>query len=962
MRAISSVLSVLVAALLSILLAPTGASGAPLTGWPQATSDLKANPDVTFGQLPNGLRYAIRHNDKPAGAVSMRLVIEAGAMQETHDQEGIAHLIEHMAFRGTTHVADGEIMKTLQRLGSRPGADANAATGPTSTTYQFDLSRPDATSVETALGFLREIAGEISFSQAALDTERNVVLAEGRQRAGPGLDASLALLAAQFPGHPYTRPTIGRTEVIEAATPVQLRAFYDAYYRPERAVVVVVGDVDPAVIEAKIKALFADWRGRGPAGTDPGPYAPTGRPSTIATFAEAGAPPASLSMTWAPPYSPPDWTRAGRIEARIWAIGEAALSSRIFEMKRAANDPFVSGGAGLYWIPGVARGQSLRAGGVTDLPATIRILTDARRQVMAQGLTQPEIDFIVAQTREALRLAAAGHPNPPFMSWSQVIASRLAEEAASGEIDLSDQQQLDLFEAAAKGLTADRVNQALRARFAGEGPVIVLTSGAPALADKGGVQTLLASAEAASLAVYEPPKTPAWTHSSFGPPGQLAERRHVDDLDVTMARFENGVRLTVKPLKTSPGQVEIIVRFGHGRLDQPRDRVDSSDWSMNLLQMGGLTDLKPEDVSRTLVGHQVARSAGSDDDAFTIGTPSLMSPSVPAEDLDLELQYLTATLTAPGWRSDSWKTLIDATNQMYAARGASANGIFGRNVQALLHPNDQRWIMDTPEMKAGFTPTLARAFIEPILRDADIEVLVVGDVTPDQAIAAVARTFGALPKRAGSKEPDGTRVEHFPAATAQPVVLRHAGPPDQAITEISWPTTDEHSAWKDIAPTVILADILRQRVTDRLRTAEGETYTPNGGAEFSRVFPGWGRISLLVNCKPQETAKIYGEIDAIAADLVNQPVSDDELKRAVRPEIEGASRLRQQLGYWVAQLAGAQTNPDRLEYIRQTLPQLSAVTAADVQRVAKRWLKPDAAFRIEVLPAPAAEAAKVAAG
>jgi zinc protease len=299
---------------------------------------------------------------------------------------------------------------------------------------------------------------------------------------------------------------------------------------------------------------------------------------------------------------------------------------------------------------------------------------------------------------------------------------------------------------------------------------------------------------------------------------------------------------------------------------------------------------------------------------------------------------------------------------MYEARGASATGIFSRNVQALLHPGDQRWIMDTPEMKAGFTPGLARTFIEPILRDADIEVLVVGDVTSDQAIAAVAKTFGALPKRKGSSEPDGTRVEHFPAPTAQPVVLRHAGPADQAVAEISWPTTGEHAAWKDIAPTVILADILRQRVTDRLRTAEGATYTPNGGAEFSRVFPGWGRISLLVNCKPQDAAKIYGEIDAIAADLASQPVNDDELKRAVRPELEGASRSQQQLGYWVAQLAGAQTNPDRLEYIRQTLPQLSAVTAADVQRVAKRWLRPDAAFRIEVMPAPAAEAAKVAAG
>ena len=948
------VLSVLATCLAAVLVS-AGAAVAAVTSWPQATTDLKANPDVTFGTLPNGLRYAIRHNAAPPGEVSVRLVIEAGSMQETAGQEGIAHLIEHMAFRGTTRVADGEIMKTLQRLGSQVGADANAATSPLETVYQFNLTKPDAQSVDTVLGFLREIASELTISPSALDSERKVVLAEARQRAGPALDISLAQQAARFPGHPATRATIGRTEVIESATSAQLRTFYDAYYRPDRAVLVVVGDVDPAAVEAKVKSLFSDWRGRGPAGADPGPYAPTGRRRTIATAAEAGAPPASLSMTWTPAYTAPDWTRAGRIEATIWAIGEAALSTRIFEMKRSTGDPFLRGGAGGYWIPGVARGESLYANGVTDLPATIRILTDARRQIMTQGLTQPEIDFVIAQTRESLKLAAAGHPNPPFLNWSQVIASKLADEAARGEIDLSDQQQLDIFDAAANGLTADRVNAALRTRFAGEGPVIFLASGTPALADETGVETMLASAEAAPLAAYEPPKIPPWTHVSFGKPGQLAERRQIDDLGVTMARFENGVRLTVKPIRTSPGQVEVLARFGHGRLDQPRDRIDSSDWSMNLVQLGGLSDLKVEDTSRTLVGHQVRAFAGVNDDAFTIG-----SSTAPTEDLDLELQYLTAKLTSPGWRSDGWKSLIEMSDQMYKAAGASPGGVFGQNSAALLHPGDQRWVVDTPQMRAGFTPAAARAFIEPILGDADIEVLVVGDVTADQAIAAVAKTFGALPARKGTTEPAGTRVEHFPAPKVEPVVLHHAGKADQAVAEVSWPTTDEHAAWGDIAPTVILADILRQRATDRLRTAEGATYTPNGGAEFSRVFPGWGRISLLVPCKPGDVAKVYAEIDAIAADLVSKPVTDDELQRALRPDIETARQQQQQIGYWIAQLGGAQTNPDRLEYIRQTLPRLSAVTAADVQRVAKRWLKADRAFRIEVTPAPGAAAASVA--
>jgi zinc protease len=231
---------------------------------------------------------------------------------------------------------------------------------------------------------------------------------------------------------------------------------------------------------------------------------------------------------------------------------------------------------------------------------------------------------------------------------------------------------------------------------------------------------------------------------------------------------------------------------------------------------------------------------------------------------------------------------------------------------------------------------------------------VVGDVTPDQAIASVAKTFGALPKRRGLPEPAGAREVRFPPPTAVPVELHHKGAADQAIAEVSWPTTDRYAAWNDIAPTVILADILKQRVVDRLRTADGETYSPRGGADFSLLFPRWGRVSLLVSCRPDAIDRVYAAIDAIAADLRDHPVTADELQRAVKPEVEAATRAQQQDGYWMVQLPGAQTDPRRLDYIRQTLPRLSGVTVADVQRVAKEWLRPERAFRIDVKPAPPA--------
>ena len=97
--------------------------------WPQSASDLKPDPAILFGSLPNGLRYVIVKNATPAGQVALRLRIASGSLRESDAQQGIAHLLEHMAFRGSTHVPQGEMIKILQRKGLSFGPDTNALDG-----------------------------------------------------------------------------------------------------------------------------------------------------------------------------------------------------------------------------------------------------------------------------------------------------------------------------------------------------------------------------------------------------------------------------------------------------------------------------------------------------------------------------------------------------------------------------------------------------------------------------------------------------------------------------------------------------------------------------------------------------------------------------------------------------------------------------------------------------------------
>lgn len=103
------------------------------------------DPAVRFGRLPNGLRYALQHNETPKDGVAMRMRIGSGSLQERDEEQGLSHFLEHMAFRGSARLPDGEVVRMLERLGLRFGADTNATTGLDQTVYHFNFPKADST-------------------------------------------------------------------------------------------------------------------------------------------------------------------------------------------------------------------------------------------------------------------------------------------------------------------------------------------------------------------------------------------------------------------------------------------------------------------------------------------------------------------------------------------------------------------------------------------------------------------------------------------------------------------------------------------------------------------------------------------------------------------------------------------------------------------------------------------------
>jgi zinc protease len=189
----------------------------------------------------------------------------------------------------------------------------------------------------------------------------------------------------------------------------------------------------------------------------------------------------------------------------------------------------------------------------------------------------------------------------------------------------------------------------------------------------------------------------------------------------------------------------------------------------------------------------------------------------------------------------------------------------------------------------------------------------------------------------------------FPAANAMPMTLTHNGRSDQSMAFIGWPTTDAFADGES-AVRRLVTDIVQTRLMEQLREKDGATYSPQATAQASLTFPGFGYIAAFAELPPQKTQLFYDTIATIVADLREHGPNADELERARKPEIDGLTRAMVTNAFWQSGLSGIQTDERRLKLIRDALPQLQNVKAADVQRVAQKYLTDPRAFKVLVLP------------
>jgi len=907
------------------------------------TSDLTVDPAIKWGKLDNGLRYALLRNPEPRGRVSARLAIKVGSVYENENQRGVAHFLEHMAFNGSRHFPAANVIEFFQRLGMDFGGDTNASTGFDRTIYQLELPDTKIATLRESLTFFADVAGGLLLDPAEIDKERGIILSEKRARDSVGLRTFVAELEFLVPDTRFPqRLPIGTEEVIKAATRERFTEFYDAWYRPDRMVLVIVGDVDPAAVEPLVRELFAPLAARGPVQLEPrlGAVVPAVTVDAgLHTEMEAGS--TNVALETVVPYAFEADTAANRLKYLPRTLALHMLNRRLSILAKKEGAPFLGGVVGVTEQYNLFRNASIELNCRPDQwSAALAVAEQELRRALEHGFQPEELAEAVAEMRndfeQAVRTAATRR--------SGGLADDITGDLIDDSVSTHPLAEQALYAPALQAVTPDICARALRAAWSETSGRKIFVAGNLQLPD---AAPAIAAAYSASqkVAVAAPPKTEqaAFAYTDFGPVGKVAGQTLVADLGATLVQFANGVRLNLKPTDFEAGRIRVSIRVGGGMLTMPKDKPGLALLANVAFTAGGLGQHSVDDLQRVLAGKTVGLSFGAQSDAFSFGAATNRA------DLLLQLQLFCAFLTDPGYRPESIRQVHKAAEQLYLRLAHTADGPLQLEVAGLLGGGDPRFGLPPKEVMLSRSLDELKAWLTPQFGHGPIEIAIVGDFDPDATVAAVGQTFGALPAR-DPKPAYADARKITPPATPLTKQYKVDTEIPKALVRLYWPATDGRDI-KLARRLRLLSDVFADRLRVEIREKLGGTYSPNAAPDLSDTYPGYGWLIADATVAPAEARTISDAIKVVAAGLFEKGVTEEELVRAKQPVLTALRESARTNPYWIGSvLAAAQEFPERLDWSRTRYSDNEGVTAAELSALAKQYLVPAKVSEFIIIP------------
>ena len=897
------------------------------------------DPEVRTGQLENGMKYYIRHNDKQKGLADFYIIHDVGAIQEDDNQQGLAHFLEHMAFNGTKNLPGKMLIEYLEKVGVKFGANLNAGTSWDYTQYlikDVPVSRQGV--VDTAMLIMHDWSHFITLDHSEIDKERGVIQEELRTRDGASWRSTINLLKTLFKGTKYEhRNLIGHLEGLQSFSYDDIKSFYDKWYRPDYQAVVVVGDIDVDKIEAQIKTLMADI---------PAPAAdaaqkevivvPDNQEPIVSIFEDPEMVESDISLFIKRPAMPREMRNTVVAEqiSLINSIAGTMANARLAEIAMKPDAPFTqayigNGGVGICpTLDGLTLGVNTKDGGLkAGFAAALTELERIRRH----GFTEAEFERAKAQVLRREEQAYTNRNDRMNGQYVQRYLSAFRRNTAFPPAEL----EWKMDSAIIAQMPLEAVNQVYKQYITDHNNVVIANAPKkdgvvnPTEAD---VLEVLKAVKASEIAPYKDNtvKEPLIANPEALKGSKVKKVAANETLGTTEWTLKNGIKVVVKPttFKADEVSIRMVAQSGVSNLTD-EDYYTGKYMPMAMGQMG-VGKFSSTELRKQLSGKSASTSVSPDDYTTTI------SGSGSPKDLETIMQLLHLRFTAPRFSEDDFK----ATMSQYISyvENLKTNPDFKASSEQLksLYNNHYR----RQQISTEVLNSIKYERLEPIYRAltanaADYTVYIVGNVNLETLQPMVEKYIGSLPtkKKLTKRLDDGIRY------AKGEVVNDFNHPMQQPKVSVCRIYTGEIEYNLENSVTMnFLQDILRSRYTVSIREEKGGTYGVGVGGSVAALYN--TNYQLVIQFDTNEKMAdelseiVVAELKEIAA---NGPKSEDLEKVREYMVKEWNNRLVQN-GAWMNYIYQYYTYGEAVNRVANYENIVKSMTAEKVAALAAKVL------------------------
>lgn len=908
------------------------------TVWPHEKSDLQPDPSLIFGRLDNGFRYVLKQNSEPKNRVAMSLNIQAGSLNETDEQRGLAHFLEHMLFNGSTHFKPGELIEYFQSIGMSFGGDTNAHTGYDETVYDIILPKGTKDDIEKGLLVFSDYARGALLLQTEIDRERGVILAEKRSRDSAGYRAHVKETEFSMKGTMLPeRMPIGILETINGADHAIMKSYYDAWYRPENMVLVMVGDFDPEVVRPLVDKQFASLAGAGskPECPDLGKMNHKDFEVFYHHESEMGITETSIESMWN--VDPENDSLELEIKELTRYVGSKILQYRLDELARKSDTPFTSANTYSGVFLGRIAYASIAANSDPDKwQKSLGLIENTLRQALDYGFTEDELQRVKKELLAELdsEVLTASSRN------SKKLSSLIIRNINNNRVMQSPEQERKLITPVLQNMSLSDVETSFRTAWSNANRMVKVNGNA-VIAGDDPESNIAASYKAAvkeNVVAYTGESLQQFPYLQLENRQAVKSKEQFSDIDATRIVFGNNVVLNLKKTSFQKNELHVSAEFGLGKSGAPTPGL--ALLTESVIGQSGTATLSKSALDRIISGSSVELRFRVKPASFSWYGKTLN------KDMELLFQVLQSLLADPGVDADAFQLSMDRFRQSYEAMATDVRGTMRlRGESFLAGGNPFFGYLPWTDFSQIQSEQIKKWFF-PAAKSGPLELSLVGDFDEQEVLALAEKYFSVLPKRTSHAMKEV--IVSFPKNES--IKLTVPSSIDKGMLVLAWKTDD---FW-DIQRTRglhLLAEVFSDKMRRVIREKLGATYSPQVYNASSRIYKGYGVMRAILIVDPKQIDMLKKEVILIAREMWQGKISEEELERAKGPMLTSLKDMVRTNGYWLNSVLGLSARyPQQLEWPLTILTGFEGFSLEDIKQLGRLYLDPEKAAVIDVVP------------